>query len=175
VPKYPWTTGNPKLFIPQRAVPPAPSGLGLRVGAAAADVTPELGVPLSGYGFLSKTYGRHVWGRLLTHVLVIDDGAGSRAALVAVDLHAGSRYLAHRAAQLLAPALGIGVERIFLTASHSHAGPGHYYGDSFYDDFATARKDFDKVYAEATSAKIALHADAERGRDHLGVRGADAR
>lgn len=155
MPKYPWTKGNPKLFIPQRAVPPAPAGPGLRVGAAVADVTPALGVPLSGYGFLSKTYGRHVWGRLLAHVLVVDDGSGSRVAIVAVDLHAGSRYLAHRAAQLLSPTLGLGVERIVLTASHSHAGPGHYYGDSFYDDFATARKGFDQAYAEAASAKIA--------------------
>ncbi len=155
MPKYPWSTGNPRLFIPQRAVPPAPVGPGLQVGAAAADLTPELGVPLSGYGFLSKTFGKHVWGRLLAHALVVDDGSGSRVAIVTVDLHAGSRYLTHRAAQLLSPALGIGVERIFLTATHSHAGPGHIFGDSFYDDFATARKGFDLAYADAASAKIA--------------------
>lgn len=72
-------------------------------GAARLDITPQLGVPLAGYGTgVAKERARSPQGRLFANVLVIADANGSQVALVSADLHAGFRYLVEQAAALLA-------------------------------------------------------------------------
>src|SRR5262245_46376108 len=81
----------------------------LQAGAADHDITPPLGVPLAGYGAFPSVPARRLWGRLFATALVIDDGQGERVALVGVDLHAGTRYLAEHVANVIGPDTGLGV------------------------------------------------------------------
>jgi neutral ceramidase len=96
-----------------------------------------------------------VWGRLFATALVLDDGAGGRVALVAIDFHAGTRYLAELVARETGPELGIGIDRLFLSGSHTHSGPGHVYGNTLYDRMAAAGQGLDRAGAERLSRGIA--------------------
>jgi len=127
----------------------------VRAGAARVDITPSLGVAIAGYGFFLGKYARCFWGRLRANVLVIDDGAGERVALVATDLHTGTRYLVERIAQRVAPSTGLRIDRIVLAASHTHAGPGHIYGARHSDAMVANGKGFDIVTAEYLAERIA--------------------
>src|SRR5690349_13990957 len=102
------------LTLPRRHAAPIPVDGVLKAGAAVRDITPALGVPLAGFGALHGEAARRLWGRLFATALVIDDGAGERAALVSVDLHAAARYLTELVAGLLPPEIGISLERLFL-------------------------------------------------------------
>lgn len=66
---------------------------------------------------------------------MLDDGQGERVALIAADLHAGTRYLTERLAEHTA-ALGLHVGRLFLAGTHNHSGPGNIYANTYYDMFA---------------------------------------
>lgn len=113
----------------------------LRAGAARVDITPGFLTPTAGWS-LSGHRMRAMWGRLHARVLVLDDGHGERVALIAADLHAGSRYLAERLAERTA-ALGLHIGRLFLAGTHTHGGPGNFYGSPFYDSFAQPKPGLD--------------------------------
>src|SRR3954466_15743831 len=87
-----------------------PHTLELRAGAATRDLTPALGAPLSGYGSFRSEAATRMCGRLFATALVLDDGHGERVALVSVDLHAGTRYLAELAAARTGPSCGVGID-----------------------------------------------------------------
>ncbi|NUO54855.1 MAG: hypothetical protein HOV80_38940, partial [Polyangiaceae bacterium] len=126
----------------------------LRAGAASRDITPALGEPLSGYGSIRSEVATRMCGRLFATALVLDDGRSERVALVAVDLHAGTRYLAELAAARLAASCGIGIDRLFLSATHTHSGPGHFYGNTLYDGMTAAERGLDERGAEALADGI---------------------
>ena len=134
---------------------PIPSTGVLRAGAAARDMTPALGGHLAGFGSIRSEVSRRVWGRLFATALVLDDGSGGRVALVAIDFHAGTRYLAELVARETAPELGIGIDRLFLSGSHTHSGPGHVYGNTLYDKMAAGGYGLDRVGAERIARAIA--------------------
>jgi neutral ceramidase len=141
--------------VPRRdPAPIAPTG-SLRAGAALRDITPALGAPLSGFGAIRSEVSRRLWGRLFTVALVIDDGAGGRVALVAADLHAGTRYLAELIAADVAPDTGIGIDRLFFSGSHTHSGPGHIYGNTLYDGMAAGERGIDRVTSRFLADGIA--------------------
>ncbi|MCB9666150.1 MAG: neutral/alkaline non-lysosomal ceramidase N-terminal domain-containing protein [Alphaproteobacteria bacterium] len=124
------------LFYKDRDVrTPVSTGLGLRAGAAVVDLTPPLGEPRSGWAVRSQMRGHH--GRLRAHVLVLDDGHGTRVALIAADLHGGLRALTEEVATRVRKTTGIDVGRLWLTGSHTHSGPGCMYGATFYDTNTT--------------------------------------
>lgn len=126
----------------------APVGTGqLRAGAAEVDLTPALGLDTAGFGFPSSEHATGVFGRIRGVVLVLEGTDGSRVALIALDLLAGSRFLAEALAQRVGPTLGLGVDRLWLCASHTHNGPGHYFGERFYDCLASRTNDFDQDLA----------------------------
>lgn len=128
----------------------------LRAGAAAHDITPALGGHLAGFGSIRSEVARRVWGRLFATALVLDDGAGERVALVAIDFHAGTRYLAELVARETGPELGIGIDRLFLSGSHTHSGPGHVYGNTLYDKMAAGGQGLDRAGAERLARGIAV-------------------
>ncbi len=144
-----------RSFVVKRtaAAPLSTSGT-LRAGAASRDITPALGEPLAGYGSIRSEVATRMCGRLFATALVIDDGRGERVALVAVDLHAGTRYLAELAAARLGPSCGIGIDRLFLSATHTHSGPGHFYGNTLYDGMTAAERGLDERAAEALADGI---------------------
>lgn len=123
----------------ERAAPAnIPTGLGFRAGAAFTDLTPPMGTWTAGWGpGLAPRRAVNFVSRLFARVLVLDDGAGERVALIACDLHAGSRYLSERVAALTARE-GFHVGRVVLVGAHNHAGPGNLYASPWFDAFATS-------------------------------------
>ncbi|MEP7124454.1 MAG: neutral/alkaline non-lysosomal ceramidase N-terminal domain-containing protein [Byssovorax sp.] len=134
---------------------PIPETGVLRAGGATHDITPALGGHLAGFGSIRSEVSRRVWGRLFATALVIDDGVGGRVALVAIDFHAGTRYLAELVAAETAGELGIGIDRLFLAGSHTHSGPGHVYGNTLYDKMAAGGHGLDRAGAERIAHGIA--------------------
>lgn len=126
----------------------------LQAGAAVHDITPALGGHLAGFGSIRSEVSRRLWGRLFATALVLDDGAGGRVALVAIDFHAGTRYLAELVAGEIGPELGIGIDRLFLSGSHTHSGPGHVYGNTLYDRMAAGGQGLDRGGAERIARGI---------------------
>ena len=143
----------PRTYVERRA-PFTPPALGtLSAGAAIVDVTPALGLPMAGY----STQGRiasGVVGRLFARALFLEDADGERVALVTLDLMSASRYLLEAVASRTA-SFGIGTDRLVLAGTHTHTGPGWFYGNSLYDDFACAEAGFDEGFASWVAARIA--------------------
>jgi neutral ceramidase len=126
----------------------------LQAGAAVHDITPALGGHLSGFGSIQSEVSRRLWGRLFATALVLDDGVGGRVALVAIDFHAGTRYLAELVARETGPELGIGIDRLFLSATHTHSGPGHVYGNTLYDKMTAGGLGLDRKGADRLARGI---------------------
>ncbi len=152
---------------------PRPGGA-TRLGVARIDLTPELGVPLSGYG-PAIAGGGHRWarglaGRLHATAVVIDPPDGDRLAIVAVDLHVASRIVTELVARHTAR-LGLGPAQLLIGATHTHSGPGHLYGTTYYDAGASngdRRLDLPLVQDLGERIARAIEAaldDAARGGD----------
>ena len=147
------------LEISRRSPEAVPTGLGFRAGAASTDVTPPMGTWTAGWGpSVTPRRAMNFVSRLFARVLVLDDGAGERVALIAADLHAGSRYLCERVAELTAED-GFHVGRIVLAGAHNHAGPGNLYANPYFDLFATSYpwvRGFHRELADDLSERIAV-------------------
>jgi neutral ceramidase len=126
------------------------------------DITPGFLSSLAGWGptLTTPRRARAAWGRLLARVLVLDDGQGERVALIAADLHAGTRYLTELLAARTAD-LGLHAGRIFLAGTHNHSGPGNFYANTFYDTFAQTEplleeQGLDQVMVDYLVERLAL-------------------
>jgi len=119
----------------------APDGA-FRAGAAEADITPGTGVAMAGYSGLGRV-ARGAGDRLFARAVYLEDGRGERAAVCVLDLMSASRRLVDEVAALTGPACGIGADRLILAGTHTHHGPGHYFGDTLYGAFAQKRPGFD--------------------------------
>ena len=111
---------------------------GLQAGAASLDMTPEIGVPLAGYGggkrrlsfpdldpsnynvFLAPSEG--VLDPLITKVVVIQSG-DKKIAIVKSDACGVPQHLVKDIAKLIKKT-GITLENLCITGTHTHAGPG---------------------------------------------------
>lgn len=135
-----------------------PTGLGFRAAATFTDLTPPMGTWTAGWGpGLLPRKGLRLVSRLFGRVLVLDDGQGQRVALITIDLHAGSRYLAERIA-LLTAADGFDIGRVVLVGAHNHAGPGNIYATPYYDAFTTSFpwvSGFHRELADDLAARLA--------------------
>src|SRR5438094_5339045 len=138
------------LSPPPRPIP----GTGLRAGFARVDITPPPGVGLAG----NRPEGAAARGyrlRLYARVLVLADGGGNRLALVVADLPLGSSLLHRRVAALTARTDGIGVDRLVIAVTHTHAGPGHFFEATGYNDEGSSVLGFDPVMVDSLAARIA--------------------
>ncbi len=91
-------------------------------GAAEVDITPGGSVFLYGYPFVARQ-SAGVADPLLASALWIDNGAGSACLFVSCDLIWLDHALARRVRLELSRSLGLPVEAIMLTATHTHSGP----------------------------------------------------
>jgi neutral ceramidase len=134
-PKMPgaWAPGPP---------PPGPATAGeFRVGTARVDITPPPGVTTFGHG-PDALVSNGVWSRIYCRVFVLIGTAGP-VAVIPCDLAATSTLLQRSIAARVSDLLP--TSRIFLSATHTHAGPAHYFdGDSFDGAFSTHVPGFDK-------------------------------
>lgn len=130
------------ISLSPRASPAAPVATNTtRVGAAKTPLPWLKNGILTGWGPFSWQFARKAVDvdevPLCARAVVIEDPRGHRVALVAVDLHGGSRYVTELAATRLA-ALGLHVGNLFICGTHNHAGPAGLYGSRYYDAFASS-------------------------------------
>ncbi len=93
----------------------------LHFGAAAADVTPPVGIAMGGY-WGRRSGATHIRDRLMAKALVCGQGA-TRVALVAVDLVGLDADVVRGIREKVACATGIEGTAIMICASHTHSGP----------------------------------------------------
>lgn len=89
-----------------------------QAGAATTNITPDLGGQIIG-GWAPQT-ATSVHDQLLARCLVLDDGRG-RLAIVVVDSLGVPRHVLDRAKAQAAQHTGIPVERILISATHTHS------------------------------------------------------
>ena len=117
-------------FPPSVQAPPAgqrAGPAGLRAGFGVRDITPPPGVGLSSFSADS----RQAVGfrqRLHARAIVLEDQSGERVALVVAELGQISILLHRRVSErTFASGTGIGADRLLLSATHTHSGPGNFY------------------------------------------------
>ena len=134
----------PALVAPTPAVRcgalPPPSGF--MAGFGRADITPPAGAGMLGYGPESRV-ARGYRQRLTTRAMALQDGAGERIILGVADLDFIPGALHRAVAARLEHCFSLGADRIILSATHTHSGPGHFAAHRAYDSFGTAREGFD--------------------------------
>ena len=99
---------------------PVASAAGLEAGAAKVDITPPLGGPMWGYAARHDAPSLGVLDPLYARALVLA-ARGKRMALVSLDL--GRAPPRHVTAAIRKRVQTVGVDAIFLVASHTHHGP----------------------------------------------------
>lgn len=96
----------------------------LEAAALDVDITPPIGLSLFGHGL----EGRIASG-LITHLGcrgLVFRKASSSFAWVTCDLQSVSLALYRRVAELVRAETDLGADRLFLSATHTHAGPAHF-------------------------------------------------
>ena len=93
----------------------------LKAGAAQVDITPEPGIPLTGFLFRSgPSTGIH--DRLFTRALALEAG-GQRAMLITCDLLALDAPFVAGVRAAIRDATGIPANHILICCTHTHSGP----------------------------------------------------
>ena len=92
----------------------------LKVGFAEADVTPPLGISMSGHWH--ERQATAVRDPLFAHAMVIDDGAAP-ICLVTCDVLSLKRSTVLRTREAIAEATDLAPDRIAISATHTHYGP----------------------------------------------------
>ena len=123
----------------------------VRAGAARVDITPPVGVWLSGYAARDKP-SDGVLDELYARALVVGDGSET-VALVAVDLLWVPLYLTNQIRDMVTSRTGIAGSNVMICASHTHFGPRIYRQTKLGPDVEDNR--VDDAYAQVLARKIA--------------------
>jgi len=125
----------------------------LQVGTARVDVTPPPGPSMFGHGPDGRVSNGY-WTRLYCRVFVLQTSAADRHAIIPCDLPAISDNL-HRVVADKTRAY-LPASRLMLTATHTHAGPAHYFESPAYGGiFSTRQPGYDPRMVEFLAARIA--------------------
>ncbi len=144
---------------------PAP----LLAGVARVDVTPPPGPSTFGHGPDARV-AEGYWTRLYCRAFVLETNPGDRIALVPCDLHSISMLLHREVAERVKSI--VPTSRLLITATHTHAGPAHYFESPVFSGVASSRQPgFDALMVDFLSTRIA---DAIRAA-HARLRPAAAR
>ncbi len=135
----------------------SPAAAQLEVGTASADVTPDPGGRMYGYGARGAEPSRGVHDPLVARALVAFDGR-TKVALVTLDLGYVDTDVTSRARAAVADAIGL--NDVLITASHTHSGPALAAGGQ-----TTELQYADELVQAITSAVV--EADANRTRAKL--------
>ena len=126
-----------------------------KVGFSRADITPPLGVPMSGYTFLRTASA--VRDRLELNALAISDGRNTAILMAAdlLDLQDGDYAVELR--RRIAAAAGVPVEAVYFHCTHTHLSPATGKADpnsetSFDGDAAYCERLLDTACAAAKAA-----------------------
>lgn len=125
-----------------------------RAGVARMDITPPPGVGLAGSGPEGRT-SRGYRTRLYVNVLALEDASGERLVLAVADLIFVSSNLHRLVAERLHQRYGIGADRLILSATHTHSGPGHFSAERQYNVSATRQGGYDPRMVDFLVERIA--------------------
>ena len=135
-------------FVPDR------TGGCLEAGLSRVDITPPPGMAVAGYSAMASTC-KGFRNRLHARAVYLRSADGTAVALVQCDLLSGSRLVHHRVAELIAPYVDVPVSGLMMAGTHTHSGPGNYFGSNFYNKFAASKKGLDTAFYEFLSSRIA--------------------
>jgi len=93
----------------------------LKVGYARREITPPVGIPLSGYGFFRDRRAVGVADPLYVRAVAIEDG--EPALIAAFDLLGLDSVLVGRLRKKVAHVAGLEKDRLMLACIHTHSGP----------------------------------------------------
>ncbi|MEM2110607.1 MAG: hypothetical protein QXX08_01875 [Candidatus Bathyarchaeia archaeon] len=124
----------------------------LKAGAAMVDITPPLGVEISGY--FEKRIARDIHDPLFSKALILDDGA-SKVAIVVCDLISVERKYLDNAKNVIYERTGIPPSNVLICCTHTHTGPET--GESWYGGFLVNR------ISDAVQLAVNRLTDAEIG------------
>lgn len=151
-------SGTVRTIAAGSASPPpaAPEPRPLRIGAARVDITPPPGPSMFGHG-PDSVASQGAWTRLECRVFVFEATGRTgpeRFAIVPCDLPAISyalyRDIAARTKDVVPS------DHLLVTATHTHAGPAHYFDSPAYAGLlSTRRPGFDDVMLQMLSTRIA--------------------
>lgn len=131
-------------------------GPSLRAGIARADITPPPGLSLFGHG----PEGRVSLGTLLRLYCeaFVFTKEREAIALVPCDIGAPSQELQREVAdRVVKSGVPLGADRILLMATHTHAGPAHYFGAKQYSStFSSRAPGFDPKVLAFLADRIAM-------------------
>ncbi|MBR3933065.1 MAG: hypothetical protein IKJ68_04035 [Clostridia bacterium] len=92
----------------------------LQAGFARLDITPPLGIPISGY--YEKRYNKGYLDRLEMHAIAISNG-DKKAIILNLDLlHMPNEFCAEQR-KAISEICGVPYDAIFVTCTHTHTGP----------------------------------------------------
>ncbi|MGH8016999.1 MAG: hypothetical protein ACREIA_01705 [Opitutaceae bacterium] len=128
----------------------------MKAGFAQTDITPRLGVQLTGYGPYRNRAAQKITAPLAARAMAISHGR-ERAILVNLELCGTPRPLAARIRSAVAARTGCRERDVFISSTHTHSGPavGGMLGWG----------EADAIYVETLPARIA-GAAALRSSDH---------
>lgn len=126
---------------------------GFRAGFGRVDITPPPGVGLAGNGPEGNQSTGHRL-RLYARVMVLEDERGNRLGLVVTDLPLGSALLHRAVAESTVVSSGIGPDRLVISATHTHSGPGHYLDATVYNSQGAAVEGYDEVFVDSLARRI---------------------
>ena len=135
------------------------------VGTHRTLLTPEDAYAMAGYSWAGRIGTPSGTDDLFARALYLES-EGECAALCFVDLMSASLRLVQTVAERLRQQGEVELSQAFVLAgTHTHTGPGNFYGNSFYDVFAqnllgAERRGFQPKLVDALATSIA---DAIRG------------
>lgn len=131
----------------------------LHFGAAAADITPPVGIPMGGY-WGRRSGATHIRDPLMAKALVCSCHA-MRVALVAVDLVGLDADAVRTIRARVSRATGIADAAIMVCASHTHSGPLTF---PFRGMNCIDRRYLEQVVDAVVKVVVAAAADSQPGR-----------
>ena len=117
------------------------------------DITPPPGLPKAGFSTWAQ-YGDGFRGKLKARVFYLRPRGQEPLVLVQSDLLAGSELLHAALSSRLAQITEIRPQNLIITATHTHAAPGNYYGNDFYNDHASNAAGLDLRWFDFLAQRI---------------------
>jgi hypothetical protein len=111
-------------------------------GVAQVEITPGERIAMAGYS-LARKVATDTRSPHFARALYVEDSVGNRAALCFLDLWSASRYLLYKTASMTSTgSSGIDHANLILAGTHTHAGPGRYFGNTLYDAIVQSQSGF---------------------------------
>ena len=101
----------------------APADTRLQVGYGKVDITPNIPLPLQGYGNTEKRISTGYYDPLYATCFAVTDAEGNTAILLGIDMGATTNNLYTQARKKISEKHGVPLERVIISASHTHSAP----------------------------------------------------